>query len=461
MEEKFKNFLENKNSVLWVSTIYFEEFKKIFDSELEKISDKKVFKFVENKFLDDEGVTLYSLIDKLYAEGIRKTPIYLLIENSYEELGKEENINYIKEIVNMKKNMPTYNLNLVILDENTPFENLKNEIEIIVQGIKEKENYKDWVEEHVRKLAKENNKKISQKDIRSIINKLDFNIENILGIKSNNFNQENSDMIFVKGGKYKPLFLDRKLPNFYTAYGISDNSSSLDDITELKVNDLLVSKYAVTQELFEKIMGGNPSKEKGSRCPVTNVGWYTSLKFCNKLSEKEGLVPTYHFDENNILKIQYVDGSLVSPDLADFSKTEGYRLPLEVEWEWFARGGEIAIQNDTFDYRYSGSDNKDEVAWDDWDVHTVGTKKPNQLGLYDCSGNVWEWCYDSDAKGYINPELGYRYDEATQYKKIKGGACWHEGGDWNIDDICALDYKASFEAGYTNNRQGFRIVRTV
>lgn len=190
MEEKFKNFLENKNSVLWVSTIYFEEFKKIFDSELEKISDKKVFKFVENKFLDDEGVTLYSLIDKLYAEGIRKTPIYLLIENSYEELGKEENINYIKEIVNMKKNMPTYNLNLVILDENTPFENLKNEIEIIVQGIKEKENYKDWVEEHVRKLAKENNKKISQKDIRSIINKLDFNIENILGIKSNNFNQE-------------------------------------------------------------------------------------------------------------------------------------------------------------------------------------------------------------------------------------------------------------------------------
>ena len=190
MEEKFKNFLENKNSVLWVSTIYFEEFKKIFDSELEKISDKKVFKFVENKFLDDEGVTLYSLIDKLYAEGIRKAPIYLLIENSYEELGKEENINYIKEIVNMKKNMPTYNLNLVILDENTPFENLKNEIEIIVQGIKEKENYKDWVEEHVRKLAKENNKKISQKDIRSIINKLDFNIENILGIKSNNFNQE-------------------------------------------------------------------------------------------------------------------------------------------------------------------------------------------------------------------------------------------------------------------------------
>ncbi|BEO92901.1 hypothetical protein FNSP4_03220 [Fusobacterium nucleatum] len=83
--------------------------------------------------------------------------------------------------------------------------------------------------------------------------------------------------------------------------------------------------------------------------------------------------------------INQLDGEKISPDIVDFKKTEGFRLPTEVEWEWFARGGQIAIDEGTFSYKYSGSDNVDEVAWYDKisndETKNVGTKNPNQLGL--------------------------------------------------------------------------------
>ena len=129
---------------------------------------------------------------------------------------------------------------------------------------------------------------------------------------------------------------------------------------------------------------------------------------------------------NPILKINQIGESPVEPDKADFKKTEGFRLPTEVEWEWFARGGEVAIQDGTFDKKYAGSDNPDKVAWHNGnskeETHEVGTKNPNQLGLYDCSRNVWEWCYDKasycsayylrkgEKESLIKPNEFYKYD---------------------------------------------------
>ena len=107
---------------------------------------------------------------------------------------------------------------------------------------------------------------------------------------------------------------------------------------------------------------------------------------------------------NKELKIQQLDGNILSPDMADFRKTEGFRLPTELEWEWFARGGKIAIQDGTFDTKYSGSENFNEVAWlgnkykkdgtliiqgnSEDKLHDIGTLKSNELGIYDCSGNM-------------------------------------------------------------------------
>ena len=214
------------------------------------------------------------------------------------------------------------------------------------------------------------------------------------------------DMVIVNGGKYTPSFFNE----------------------EREVCNLEVCKYQTTQDMWMEVMKKNPSEFKGGRRPVENVSWWDALEFCNKLSEKHGLKPVYDLSqkEEGILRIYQSNGKIEYPNVADFRKTEGFRLPTEVEWEWFARGGEIAMQDGTFNYKYSGSNNTDEVAWNKNNsencTHDVGMKKPNQLGLYDCSGNIWEWCYDTSGDGYIPEKTPYRYDESVSGNRLKGGS---------------------------------------
>lgn len=277
---------------------------------------------------------------------------------------------------------------------------------------------------------------------------------------------ELDNMVFVRGGKYKPSFADE----------------------EKEVCNLEVCKYPTTQEMWLEIYENNPSYFKGNKRPVEKVNWWNAIKFCNEMSEKYKLEPVYNITyddfDNPILKINQIGESSVEPDKADFKKTEGFRLPTEVEWEWFARGGEVAIQDGTFDKKYSGSDNPKKVAWYDNnsenETHEVGTKNPNQLGLYDCSGNVWEWCYDKvscysaaylregNKEELIQSGKLYKYDikesgirgEAWTYDK----AHFSDGsGEMRID----YDNKISINRGgyltktYSHYTIGFRIVRTV
>ena len=169
-----------------------------------------------------------------------------------------------------------------------------------------------------------------------------------------------------------------------------------------------IGKYEVTQELFEAVMGENPSTnttdnlaagETQELRPVETISWYHAVVFCNRLSILMGLEPCYTIIQENGDEVPYgsIALSAITQDCSgwqsvscDFNKN-GYRLPTEAEWEFAARGGNQSAAD--WNYTYAGSNTNTEVAWFN-SRHEVGKLTPNRLGLYDMSGNLWELCWD-------------------------------------------------------------------
>ena len=167
------------------------------------------------------------------------------------------------------------------------------------------------------------------------------------------------------------------------------------------LNCFNLCKYEVTQELWEAVMGDNPSHFKGKNLPVENVSWDDCLKFIMKLNELTG---------------------------------KKYRLPTEAEWEYAARGGSNSMH-----YKYSGGNSLEYVSWyfhNSMDkTHTVGMMKPNELGLYDMSGNVWEWSQDWYGS-YGKKTAYYPTGPIKAYNKVFRG-----GGYDNGDTYCRCSYR--------------------
>ena len=260
-------------------------------------------------------------------------------------------------------------------------------------------------------------------------------IENI-DVTNNNDKKELQlkNSVFVEGGKYNPSFRN----------------------DEVSVIDLEVCKFQTTVAMWNEILGQDIDSPR--KVPITNVEYYDALEFCNKLSEKYGLKPVYKLDGKYIMILE-TDGEEVYPDEADFSKTEGFRLPTEVEWEWFARGGKVAQEEGTFNYRYSGSDDVNEVVvcndgYRENKIKSVGTKKSNQLGLCDCSGNVCEWCYDTWEEN-VYTENGFIYDESVNSHVLRGGS----GRDHAFR--FGVSYRIWDGADCVVDAIGFRVVRTL
>lgn len=208
----------------------------------------------------------------------------------------------------------------------------------------------------------------------------------------------------------------------------------------------------VTQELYESVMGDNPSEFKGEKnLPVENVSWVDAVAFCNKLSEKEGLKPCYSYKENTNAAQWGLDNDKMRNwggyewglfglyPLACDRTADGYRLPTVEEWQYAAKGG--------LEFKYSGSDNLDEVGWycknSEEKTHPVAQKKPNGYGLYDMSGNVWEWCWDH-ASGVGSAS----------------GRCFCGGSWFSNACYCEVGYKYWINANDSCSDLGFRIVRS-
>ena len=176
---------------------------------------------------------------------------------------------------------------------------------------------------------------------------------------------------------------------------------------QVTVSSFHMAKYDVTQSLYQSVMGSNPSQFTGDpNRPVEQVSWYEAIEFCNKLSERDGLQKVYTISGTNVT--------------ADWS-ANGYRLPTEAEWEYAARGGQQGVSKY---HVYAGSDDLDQVGWykdnSGLTTHPVGQKAPNALGLYDMSGNVWQWCWDwyDDYSGSVQNPRGASSGDS---RVIRGG----------------------------------------
>jgi len=162
----------------------------------------------------------------------------------------------------------------------------------------------------------------------------------------------------------------------------------------VRLSGFAMAKYPVTQKQYQELMGENPSGFGKSQpsdtawedLPVETVSWFAAVRFCNRLSERQGRKPCYRITEPQA-------GSDLLPQVKWDQAADGYRLPTEAEWEYACRAGTETAYSFGDDTAQLG-----EYAWYDKNIegrtHAVGQKKPNGWGLHDLHGNVWEWCWD-------------------------------------------------------------------
>ena len=221
------------------------------------------------------------------------------------------------------------------------------------------------------------------------------------------------NMVKVEGGTFLmgAQSTDSSAPN-YDAEACDEDSSPVHQVT---ISDFSIGKYEVTQEEWEVVMGNNPSEFKGAKNPVERVSWNDVQEFIKRLNKMTGIQ---------------------------------FRLPTEAEWEYAARGG-----NKSKGYKYSGG-NIFDVAWAETNsTHTVGTKRPNELGIYDMSGNVSEWCSDWFGK----------YQSSTQTNPVgpsSGTKRVMRGGDYQewLSFFCSVSYRYSEVPNKSSRGSGFRLV---
>ncbi len=216
----------------------------------------------------------------------------------------------------------------------------------------------------------------------------------------------NLEMVFVEGGTFQ--------------MGSNDGESDEKPVHSVTLSDFLIGKTEVTQKQWRVVMGNDPSRFSNcDNCPVEQVSWNDIQDFIQKLNQKTG---------------------------------KNYRLPTEAEWEYAASGG-----NKSKGYTYSGSNSSGEVAWytdnSDSKTHPAGQKQPNELGLFDMSGNVWEWCSDWYGSDY------YQSSPSSNPKGASTGSDRvYRGGGWGGDaQLCRSARRGGTYPGYRGSSLGFRL----
>ncbi len=216
------------------------------------------------------------------------------------------------------------------------------------------------------------------------------------------------------------------------------------------LSSFYIARTEVTEAEFEAIMGFNPSKQKGSDLPVEQVTWYEAVTYCNELSRSGGLQEVYKISDVR----KDAAGNTISAIVVMDRASNGYRLPTEAEWEYASRGG-----RQSHGYQYSGGNDVGAVAWYYDNAagtpHRAGTKQPNELGIFDLSGNVWEWCWDwygpYSSASVTNPEGALPHGDTRVVR----------GGSWvGVADVTRSSSRSALPPTVRSDAVGFRVVRS-
>ena len=250
---------------------------------------------------------------------------------------------------------------------------------------------------------------------------------------------QTSNMILVEGGKVK-----------LTSKAIEKEGTKAKQSTyEVTVSSFEINKYEVTVADWKAYTNANnlkmptrPNWGWNNENPITNINWVEAVQYCNWLSTTNNLKPVY----------SKVGGKYVYNTTAN-----GYRLPTDAEWVYAAKGG-----NKSKNYVYSGGNDLEAIAWYGKNSkkapHPYGTKIPNEIGLYDMSGNVFEWCWDNyDPFFYkIDTKIDPKGPERGDKKCIRGGS-------WDSSNLNYLkpDHQLNWVANNSNAFFGFRVARSV
>ena len=250
---------------------------------------------------------------------------------------------------------------------------------------------------------------------------------------------QTSNMILVEGGKVKmtvkePVKLNT--PEKKTEYQVTVSSF------EMNKYEVSVGEWKEYVKVNELKMPARPTWGWNDEKPITNVTWVEAIQYCNWLSTNFNLKPAYKKQNG-----QYI-----------FDITaNGYRLPTDAEWVYAAKGG-----NKSKNYIYSGGNDLEAIAWysknSKKEPKTYGTKLPNEIGLYDMSGNVFEWCWDT-----YDPFF-YKIDTKINPKgPDRGDKRCIRGGSWDSSNLNYLkpDHQLNWVATSSNAFFGFRVVRSV
>ena len=256
--------------------------------------------------------------------------------------------------------------------------------------------------------------------------------------------------------------------------GSKDGEDSNKPVHEVTITKpFYMGKYEVTQAEYEKYCSytgsnsPNSSYGDGDNYPAYYVSWYDAIVYCNKRSMAEGLTPCYSINDltnpeewGKLPTTAWDDPLRDTWDAVECNwNANGYRLPTEAEWEYAARAGDNTVDSLT----YSGTSDVNELekyAWyydnSDYTTHEVGKKEANVFGLYDMSGNIWEWCWN-----WFTSE----YDENTEGGSDPTGASAgsnrvYRGGGWyDYSDYCAVSYRDCSIPLLPLHYLGFRVVR--